>query len=75
MASSAAAALPGDATTYERHRFCVAHGLASSTFDLWRRKLRVAPTVREEDPEALFVELSEPAVAQTRGSTWEVLRL
>ena len=48
-----------------RKRFCATHGLALSTFDLWRRKLRVAPAVREEAPEALFVELSNTAVVQT----------
>ena len=39
-----------------RGQFCAAHGLALSTFDLWRRKLGATPTpVDEEHPEALFV--------------------
>ena len=61
-----------------RSKFCAAHGLALSTFDLWRRKLRAAPAAVEEDHrEALFVELTNPA--QTRSSppstgtgSWEV---
>ena len=55
-----------------RKRFCATHGLALSTFDLWRRKLRVAPAVREEAPEALFVELSNTAVVQTGAPSWDV---
>ena len=49
-------------TGQTRGRFCPAHGLALSTFDLWRRKLRATPaTVNEEHPDALFVELTNPA--------------
>ena len=55
-----------------RGGFCAAHGLAVSTFDLWRRKLRGALAVREEVSEALFVELSNPAVAETQALLWEV---
>ena len=48
-----------------RGRFCAAHGLALSTFDLWRRKLRATPAaVNEEQPEALFVELTNPTQTQ-----------
>ena len=37
-----------------RGKFCAAHGLALSTFDLWRRKLQATPAaVEEERPEAL----------------------
>ena len=61
-----------------RSGFCAAHGLALSTFDLWRRKLRTRPaTAHEPPPEALFVELTHPA--QTPASfpsagtgAWEV---
>ena len=55
-----------------RTRFCAAHGLALSTFDLWRRKLRGASTAREPQPQALFVELSNPTVAQPCTPAWEV---
>ena len=53
--------------------FCAAHGLALSTFDLWRRKLR-ATTVpaREEESEALFVELADLEAEPTRAPLWEV---
>ena len=45
-----------------RGRFCAAHGLALSTFDLWRRKLRATPAaMNEEHPDALFVELTNSA--------------
>ena len=61
-----------------RGGFCAAHGLALSTFDLWRRKLSATPApVAEARPEPLFVELTPPAAPQTSvGSTgtgaWEV---
>ena len=61
-----------------RGRFCAAHGLALSTFDLWRRKLRATPAAaNEEQPEALFVELTNPTQTQappTSAGTgaWEV---
>ena len=55
-----------------RGRFCAAHGLALSTFDLWRRKLCGAPAVREELPGALFVELSDAPVTETGAVSWEV---
>ena len=56
-----------------REGFCAAHGLALSTlFDLWRRKLRGAPAVREAEPKALFVELSNPAVPNPGAGFWEV---
>lgn len=46
-----------------QREFCARHGLARSTFDLWRRRLRVtratdAPGVQSD---ALFVELTAPA--------------
>ena len=65
-------------TGQTRGRFCAAHGLALSTFDLWRRKLRATPAaVNEERPEALFVELTNPTQTQappTSAGTgaWEV---
>ena len=61
-----------------RGKFCTAHGLALSTFDLWRRKLGAPPAaVDEAHPEALFVELTNPAqtlTAPTSSQTdaWEV---
>ena len=55
-----------------RGRFCAGHGLALSTFDLWRRKLRGARAVREEVPGALFVELSDAPVTKTGAVSWEV---
>ena len=45
-----------------RGEFCAAHRWALSPFDLWRRKLRATPAaVEEASPEALFVELINPA--------------
>ena len=61
-----------------RGKFCAAHGLALSTFDLWRRKLGETPAAVEEDhPEALFVELTNPAQTQASPissgtNEWEV---
>ena len=61
-----------------RSGFCAVHGLALSTFDLWRRKLRATPaTAHEEHCGALFVELTGPAQTQpcpTSAGTgaWEV---
>ena len=63
-----------------RGKFCAAHGLALSTFDLWRRKLGATPTptpVDEEHPEALFVELANSAQTQMSPTSsgpgaWEV---
>ena len=55
-----------------RRRFCAAHGLALSTFDLWRRKLRAASAQSGQEAEALFVELSGAAVERTRAPSWEV---
>ena len=61
-----------------RGEFCAAHGLALSTFDLWRRKLGATPAAVEEDhPEAQFVELTNPAQAQASSISsgtceWEV---
>ena len=66
-------------TGQTRGRFCAAHGLALSTFDLWRRKLRGTPAaaVNEEQPEALFEELTNPTQTQASPTsagtgTWEV---
>ena len=60
-----------------RGGFCAAHGLALSTFDLWRRKLRATPTADKAHPEALFVELTNPAQRQACAPSagtpaWEV---
>ena len=61
-----------------RCEFCAAHRLAPSPFDLWRRKLRATPAAVEEDrPEALFVELTNPAHPRTSSTSsgsdeWEV---
>ena len=61
-----------------RGKFCAAHGLALSTFDLWRRKLHATPAaVAEERPEGLFVELTHPTQTQTAPTSsvtggWEV---
>ena len=60
-----------------RGRFCTAHGLALSTFDLWRRKLRTTPAADKGHPEALFVELTNPAQRQASTPSagtqaWEV---
>ena len=52
--------------------------MALSTFDLWRRKLCATPAaVSEEQPEGLFVELTNPTHTQappTSAGTgaWEV---
>ena len=49
-----------------RGEFCAAHRWALSPFDLWRRKLRATPAaVEEARPEALFVELTNPAHTRT----------
>ena len=60
-----------DRSGQTRGNFCATHGLALSTFDLWRRKLGATPaTVEEDHPAALFVELTNPAQAQaSRTST------
>ena len=55
-----------------RKRFCAAHGVALSTFDGWRRKLRGTPAVREEESQALFVELSSPPEAEVPVPVWDV---
>jgi len=61
-----------------RGKFCAAHGLALSTFDLWRRKLGATPaSLDEEHREALFVELTNPAQTQpsppsSGTGAWEV---
>ena len=62
-----------------RGEFCTAHGLAPSTFDLWRRKLGATPpaVAGEAPPEALFVELTSPVPAAASGvssglGAWEV---
>ena len=65
-------------TGQSRGEFCAAHRWALSTFDLWRRKLRTTPAaVEETHPEALFVELTNPAHTRTSPtssgpSAWEV---
>ena len=61
-----------------RGKFCAAHELALTTFDLWRRKLGATRAAVEEDHrEALVVELTNPARAQTSATStgtgaWEV---
>ena len=61
-----------------RGGFCAAHALALSSFDRWRRKLRATPAaVKEEPPEALFVELKNPTQTHARPTSagtgaWEV---
>ena len=61
-----------------RGKFCTTHGLALSTFDLWRRKLGATQAPADEDHrEALFVELTNPAqtlTSRTSSETggWEV---
>ena len=61
-----------------RGTFCTAHGLALSTFDLWRRKLGATPAaVDEAHREAVFVELTSPAQTLTGAPSsetgaWEV---
>ena len=61
-----------------RGKFCAAHGLALSTFDLWRRKLGATPVLVDEGrPEPVFVELTNPAQTQmsptsTGTDAWEV---
>ena len=59
-----------------RGRFCAAHGLALSTFDLWRRKLGATPaSVDEPHPDPVFVELTNPAQTSppsTGTGGWEV---
>ena len=67
-----------DRSGQTRGKFCAAHGLALSTFDLWRRKLGETQAPAHEDPrEALFVELTNPAqtlTSRTSSQTggWEV---
>ena len=46
--------------------------MALSTFDGWRRKLRETPVMREEAPQALFVELSSPPGAEVPAPGWDV---
>ena len=67
-----------EASGVSQRTFCTRHGLAKSTFELWRRKLR---ETRKADvagvrPEALFVELTAPIVDKTEASpaapAWEV---
>ena len=67
-----------DRSGQTRGTFCAAHGLALSTFDLWRRKLGETQAAADEaPPESLFVELTNaPEAAQSRiptgASAWEV---
>jgi len=68
-----------DRSGQTRGNFCAAHGLALSTFDLWRRKLGEAQAPADEaHPESLFVELTnatEPAgLSRTAvgAGAWEV---
>jgi putative transposase len=66
-----------EASGVSQQAFCTRHGLAKSTFELWRRKLRGARVdVAGVRPEALFVELTAPIVDKTEASpaapAWEV---
>lgn len=67
-----------EASGVSQQTFCTRHGLAKSTFELWRRKLRGARVVDAVGvrPEALFVELTAPIVDKTEASpaapAWEV---
>ena len=55
-----------------RERFCAEHGLALSSFDRWRNKLRHdLPGSEAAVGEALFVELTPDAESSAR-STWDV---
>ena len=55
-----------------RGRFCAVHGLALSTFDLWRRKLRGTGSEKGGEAGALFVELSNLPRAESVAASWEV---
>ena len=61
-----------------RGKFCTAHGLALSTFDLWRRKFGATQAPADDaHPESLFVELTNPAQTLTSPTSsetggWEV---
>ena len=61
-----------------RGKFCAAHGLALSTFDLWRRKLGETQAAGDEEHrESSFVELTdatELSGSRTAAGTgaWEV---
>ena len=67
-----------DRSGQTRSKFCVANGLALSTFDLWRRKLgQTRAAADDEHHESLFVELTnatESAGSRTSQETgaWEV---
>ena len=55
-----------------RERFCAEHGLALSSFDRWRNKLRHDLPGREAAVgEGLFVELT-PDVGSSPRPTWDV---
>ena len=54
-----------------RRAFCSSQGLSLSTFDCWRRKLRGAPSQREQSAgESVFVEVAQ--VEPTRSLSWDV---
>ena len=59
-----------------RGGFCAAHGLALSTFDLWRRKLGATSAAMDEPHRGpVFVELTNPAQPSppsTGTGGWEV---
>ena len=68
-----------DRSGQTRGDFCAAHGLALSTFELWRRKVgETQATSDEAPPESLFVELTNgteptgPARTATGAGAWEV---
>jgi hypothetical protein len=49
-----------------RRAFCARHGVALSTFDWWRKRLRAVPReahAGRAERDALFVELTAPAAA------------
>ena len=65
----------GDVT---RKQFCDRHGVALSTFDWWRSRLRrelsqTAPGITPSQPSALFVELARDAKPVSAASpSWDV---
>ena len=67
-----------DRSGQTRGNFCAAHGLALSTFDLWRRKLgETQAAAPEEQRDSLFVELTNATESAGCGTSqgtgaWEV---
>jgi putative transposase len=66
-----------EASGETRRRFCARHGVALSTFEWWRRRLREQARSTSAAPlrsEALFVELTAPMapIRELPGSAWDV---